>query len=480
MAGIGIGLASPFFYLFGSQGGGGGQPPDFIQTDSALWLLASEGVTLNGSTVSAWADQSTHGNDVSQGSAARQPVFVGSSINGQPALALGIDTHMPAANFTQGNLAEHETFAVFRTPSDPIATDFPFVIVGRNPSNRGDISFNGSGNMSTFAGNSATIPTDAPLNEVGIARQLATATEHTAQWLSASFDESITVGPATQEMGACEIGALAGLNNRTVPVDLAEVIIFPRELSETERAEIMTYLGNKYNIPVPDYVIPVQANGTNYLTADDGASPFVRDRTLPMSLVLWAKAPTSNTAAYLATAYSSAQVDGWAVDFQTNGRFRAQFTELGSTDGLRVDTPSGSITSGGTHCVGFTKQSGGCRASDVELFIDGAQQAKTVGFDTFLSGTWVDPAGNPFNLLGRSDGTAIAAEGAIYQAAVFDVELTAQQMTDIYDAGASGDIQSLSGLPAPIGYFRADGPDFSDLVDLGTSGTDLVVRPPLT
>jgi hypothetical protein len=44
-----------------------------------LWLRADLGVTLNGSTVSAWADQSGTGNHASQGTAANQPTYSASS-----------------------------------------------------------------------------------------------------------------------------------------------------------------------------------------------------------------------------------------------------------------------------------------------------------------------------------------------------------------------------------------------------------------
>jgi len=53
-----------------------------------LWLRADLGVTLNTTTVSAWADQSGNGNNFSQGTANKQPTFTASdaAINSQPVL----------------------------------------------------------------------------------------------------------------------------------------------------------------------------------------------------------------------------------------------------------------------------------------------------------------------------------------------------------------------------------------------------------
>jgi len=51
-----------------------------------LWLDAALGVTLNGSNVSSWADQSGYGYDASQGTADNQPLYVASGVNGLPSI----------------------------------------------------------------------------------------------------------------------------------------------------------------------------------------------------------------------------------------------------------------------------------------------------------------------------------------------------------------------------------------------------------
>lgn len=59
-------------------------PPTF--PDLLLWLDAGKLVTQSGGFVSAWGDLSSYGNNCAQGTAARQPAFGASVINGQPAL----------------------------------------------------------------------------------------------------------------------------------------------------------------------------------------------------------------------------------------------------------------------------------------------------------------------------------------------------------------------------------------------------------
>jgi hypothetical protein len=71
---IGIGIGIP-----GSVVGGAAAFTPTSLSGCVLWLRADLGVTLNGSTVSAWADQSSAGNHASQGTAANQPTYSATS-----------------------------------------------------------------------------------------------------------------------------------------------------------------------------------------------------------------------------------------------------------------------------------------------------------------------------------------------------------------------------------------------------------------
>lgn len=69
MLGIGTGPGHAAVY-------GGIWTPRALGSSLELWLRADMGVTLNGSTVSAWADQSGNGRNATQGTAANQPTYV--------------------------------------------------------------------------------------------------------------------------------------------------------------------------------------------------------------------------------------------------------------------------------------------------------------------------------------------------------------------------------------------------------------------
>src|SRR3990172_6088908 len=59
------------------------------------WLKADAGVTLAGTAVSQWADQSGNSRNATQGTASSQPTLVSNALNGKPALSFdGVNDFM--------------------------------------------------------------------------------------------------------------------------------------------------------------------------------------------------------------------------------------------------------------------------------------------------------------------------------------------------------------------------------------------------
>jgi hypothetical protein len=86
-----------------------------------LWLNASAGVTLSGSNVSQWSDQSNHGNDAKPAGTAQSTVV--NTQNNQPAIHFGSGAHLDIASSSSLQLGtgDFSLTIVMRanTPSDP-------------------------------------------------------------------------------------------------------------------------------------------------------------------------------------------------------------------------------------------------------------------------------------------------------------------------------------------------------------------------
>ena len=77
-----------------------GFDPRFMATSCLIWCRADVGITLNGSTVSGWADQSGNGNNLTQGTASLQPTWVEDGLNEYPELSFdGTDDVMTGPSF---------------------------------------------------------------------------------------------------------------------------------------------------------------------------------------------------------------------------------------------------------------------------------------------------------------------------------------------------------------------------------------------
>lgn len=85
-------------------GGAGVKPftPLVLGSSLLAWWRADAGVTLNGSNVSAWADQSGNGKTLAQTSAASQPLYEATGLNGFSCLTFnGTSSIMSTAHLTE-------------------------------------------------------------------------------------------------------------------------------------------------------------------------------------------------------------------------------------------------------------------------------------------------------------------------------------------------------------------------------------------
>lgn len=212
-----------------------------------LWLKSTEGITLNGSTVSAWADQSGNGQNAVQVTAASQPAYVANQLNGYPVLRFdGVNDYLQNTSLVIG---QPTTFFIVHT-QNVIASNkksgvFDSKVYGDPYTTRQLIDYNGIENwLGIYAGTSwLNYPKTAPFT------QITTAVFNGAN--SKIYENGvlkITGNPGTYTINGYYIGSSGLAADRWYNGDVAEIIIYNRTLNDTELQMVYTYLKQKYAI----------------------------------------------------------------------------------------------------------------------------------------------------------------------------------------------------------------------------------------
>jgi hypothetical protein len=241
-----IALDSSVMYSGGSAG-----PPPFDPTQISgcvLWLRADRGITLNGSTVSAWADQSGNAHDFLQATASKQPGFSASGgPNGTPYLfttGAGGIIQMDCPSW--GNLSTpFDDFAVCNCVAGSGSNNEYILDFGAGLTD--DIILEVSSTHITLGFGSAVFQSTS----FGVDFICETIPNGAASKLSLN-NAAPTVGSAATAATGTNmtifnyVGGFNSWNGR-----MYEVVVYNRVISNTERTTLTRYLGTRYNISVP-------------------------------------------------------------------------------------------------------------------------------------------------------------------------------------------------------------------------------------
>ena len=249
--GIGLGVGS---------GGGWAWTPAALGSSLALWLRADMGITLNGSTVSAWADQSGNGRNATQGTAANQPTYQASNANlgGQASLLFDGSTDFllnSGALFT-GN-ATHSIFIVAR-PVTLTSTE-GFACVGSTTAGTRATSTIGQIDSAGFkwwwGGDDQLSPVSAGALVAGTAyvagKTYDSASTVVFGYVNGTQDGTATYGASTPNLSAgYAVGTYTGSAGGASNSEIAEMVVLSTVPSATDRGNITRYLGARYGITV--------------------------------------------------------------------------------------------------------------------------------------------------------------------------------------------------------------------------------------
>jgi hypothetical protein len=246
-------------------------PTDGLQ----LWLKADAGATLNGSTVSSWADQSGNGNDAIQLDAPRQPLLVRDGLHGLPVLRFdGTDDRLVLKG--RSVMSQLSLFIVLKIDSGATGPNPNFPITLGDAEATGRVFFLGM-QTEVSRDSSDLIFVGAALG-IGV-RATAPGCAAFGRWNTISVTANQTIWSATLRangvnasiapygknmflsvpLGSPTATGLGGLGGGDgIPIypgravakcDIAEVIVYNTVLSDSLSQSVEQYLGAKYNGP---------------------------------------------------------------------------------------------------------------------------------------------------------------------------------------------------------------------------------------
>jgi hypothetical protein len=236
-----------------------------IPSGAALWLKADAGVTLNGSTVSAWADQSGNGYNVSQATVASQPLFQTNQFNGQPALFFdGGDWLNNTVNSVVTSGTGRTVFIVARAKCNSTAM---YYITFRRSTLLAAYQSGASSNFiysdGVNPGNNASAPanwfdtlkakpTQLSFYNSGIApNKLNLRMNQQSIAVTQSGGVGTETGTTGFSVGRREDGSFFANGW------IAEIIVYNSELNATDRTTVENYLATKYGTNLPPDVASI-------------------------------------------------------------------------------------------------------------------------------------------------------------------------------------------------------------------------------
>jgi hypothetical protein len=211
-----------------------------------LWLRADLGVTI-GTGVSSWADQSGNGNNVTQGTGAKQPTFVASGGANNTPYVQGVKASATSLGGTFTWAQPAELFAVMQWGGSPASGD---TAIDGHGGNNGRVYLNGTTNMN--------FGTDGGINVVIVSGPVITNWQrYDALWNGTSGIAYVASTQSTQLSGTgVGTGNPSGItlfsfgDGASAPanVNIAEVFGYSRVLSASERAAANAYIRTRYGV----------------------------------------------------------------------------------------------------------------------------------------------------------------------------------------------------------------------------------------
>lgn len=244
----------------------------------SLWLRADAGITQGGGRVSAWADQSSGGNSVSQSFSAYQPSLVSDSGNGKSAIRFGTGNNaMKSAGRAISGATAFTCLAVVKYNSQSLPTTDQYIFWnGNDTSNSGyGLYIDTTGYLTAnWADYSGYLSDSGPINpgQWYVISARWSSNQHKL-WINGVSAGTSSKSGSNFTAGAFAVGNRAtstNYNGDGFNGDIQEVVIYNRALSDTEKAGVESYLSQRYQPRTKQWIPQVKAllDGTPVTISD--------------------------------------------------------------------------------------------------------------------------------------------------------------------------------------------------------------------
>lgn len=223
----------------------------------ALWLRADMGVTLNGSTVSAWADQSGNGRNFSQATAAAQPTFNSTGLNSKAALSFVTDDWLQLASGPALTGGITMCVAVNATTGGYLNM---LALYDASGSGAFELRDSGGADAQIVAHNDGggSVAYRDGVTDINNANRIITATYNptspgTAALRINGVNESSAGSDGARTMPAASKWTIGSRHGASLFANmrLGEVVICAGVLNSADMASLERYMGSRYGITVP-------------------------------------------------------------------------------------------------------------------------------------------------------------------------------------------------------------------------------------
>jgi len=200
--------------------------------DLKLWTRFNSGITVTGSGVSQWDDQSGNGNHLKQGTDTNRP----SKESDGSILFDGVDNFLKADAFT---LVQPET--IYLLVKQVTWTDADYLFDGNASSSGLVYQKSTSPGLRAFAGALSGENTDLVLDAYGV---ISVTFNGTSGVFQINNNTALTGDYGAANMGGFILGAIAGGGANWSNIQVKEALIYSTAHDAATRVEIIAYLSN--------------------------------------------------------------------------------------------------------------------------------------------------------------------------------------------------------------------------------------------